>query len=100
MLRAASKWRLPIIALCLLTITSLLSLGIFTKGRTASAAAPISISTIQGTFYPNPNDSGAFDPSVLSTPVFSQQFPVIDFNPPSYNTPQKLSQWDKWSKLE
>jgi hypothetical protein len=53
--------------------------------QSASAAtAPVTIGLVQGMFFANPTDSGAFDPSVLSSPpAFSQQFPVIGFNPPT-----------------
>ena len=43
----------------------------------------VSISTVSGAFYSNPNNSGAFDTSQLSNAVFTQSFPVIDFNPPA-----------------
>ena len=50
----------------------------------AAAATPVTIGNVQGTFYPNPANSGSFDPSVLmSSPTFTQQFPVIGFNPPA-----------------
>ena len=49
-----------------------------------AAAMPVTIGVVQGTFYANPANSGSFDPSVLtSPPAFTQQFPVIGFNPPS-----------------
>src|SRR6266851_3131229 len=47
-----------------------------------ATAAPVTIGNVLGTFYPNPANSGAFDPSQLSSPAFTQQFPVIAFNPP------------------
>jgi len=48
-----------------------------------AAATPVTIGTVQGAFYPNPANSGSFDPSVLtSPPAFTQRFPVIGFNPP------------------
>src|SRR5258706_6458051 len=48
-----------------------------------AAAGPVTISSVQGAFYPNPNNIGAFDPAVLTSPAaFTQQFPVIAFNPP------------------
>jgi len=49
-----------------------------------AAATPVTIGIVQGTFYPNPANSGAFDSSVLKNPpAFTQQFPVIGFNPPA-----------------
>jgi len=54
--------------------------------QTASAATvpPVTIGTVQGMFFTNPTPaSGMFDPSVLTgPPAFTQQFPVIGFNPP------------------
>src|SRR2546428_13607764 len=54
--------------------------------QTASAATvpPVTIGTVQGMFFTNPTPaSGMFDPSVLTAPpAFTQQFPVIGFNPP------------------
>ncbi len=48
-----------------------------------AAAGPVTIGSVQGAFYPNPTNIGAFDPSVLTSPAaFTQQFPVIAFNPP------------------
>jgi hypothetical protein len=44
---------------------------------------PVSIATVHGAFYSNPNNSGALDLSNLVTPVFTQDFPVVDFNPPA-----------------
>lgn len=83
MSRVASKWRLPVIATCLFVLLSLLFLTTYAKGRAASAPIPVSIDNIKGAFYSNPNNSGAFDPSVLSGSAPSQSFPVIDFNPPT-----------------
>src|SRR6266851_4477725 len=49
-----------------------------------AAASPVTIGIVQGNFYPNPANSGAFDPSdITSPPTFTQQFPVIAFNPPT-----------------
>jgi len=52
--------------------------------QTAAATPPVTIGPVQGMFFLNPADSGAFDPTVLATsPEFTQQFPVIGFNPPA-----------------
>lgn len=40
------------------------------------------IEQITGSFFPNPSNSGAFVTSPSAQPAFSEQFPVIDFNPP------------------
>ena len=60
------------------------------SGTTATAPPPpcasapsVTISTVTATFYANPNNSSPFDASQLSTPVFTQSFPVINFNPPT-----------------
>jgi hypothetical protein len=51
--------------------------------KVASAAPPVAIGTVHGSFYPNPNNSGSLDTAYLTNPVFAQDFPVIDFNPPA-----------------
>jgi len=48
-----------------------------------AASVPVSIGAVNGAFYANPNNSGSLDLSNLVTPVFSQSFPVIDFDPPA-----------------
>jgi len=48
-----------------------------------AAATPVTIGSVQGTFYLNLANSGSFDPSALTSPAFTQQFPVIGFNPPA-----------------
>jgi len=49
-----------------------------------AAATPVTIGIVQGAFYSDPANSGSFDPSVLTSPPdFTQQFPVIGFNPPA-----------------
>src|SRR5437868_13181500 len=49
----------------------------------AAGTIPVSITTAHGVFYSNPNNSGQLDLSNLVTPVFAQDFPVVDFNPPA-----------------
>ena len=51
----------------------------------AAATTPpsVTVSNVAATVYPNPNNSGSFDTSQLSSPAFTQSFSVIDFNPPS-----------------
>jgi hypothetical protein len=48
-----------------------------------AGAIPVSIASVHGAFYSNPNNSGQLDVSNLVTPVFTQDFPVLDFNPPA-----------------
>jgi len=53
------------------------------RGEEAAQNDTLNTASVSGTFYPNPSNSGAFDPSQLTSPVFTQSFPVIDFNPPT-----------------
>ena len=46
-------------------------------------AQPITTTTIHGRFFPNPSNSGAFTATPATPPSFEQDFPTIDFNPPS-----------------
>jgi hypothetical protein len=83
MSRRSLKWFLAVVIPCSALFASLLGAQFIVVHRgLAASVVPVSIGTVQATFYPNPNNSGTFDPSVLSTPSFAQQFPVIDFNPP------------------
>ncbi len=64
---------------------SLLLMGIppVVRGPTVQAASsPVTIGSIQGTFYANPG-TGPFDTAELSSPLWTQTFPSIDFNPVS-----------------
>jgi hypothetical protein len=86
---AYSKGRLPLRRSLLAAATALM-VGLLTTAapKVASSAAAftqpsVTIGTVAGTFYPNSNNSGAFDTSQLASPAFTQSFPVIDFNPPS-----------------
>jgi hypothetical protein len=69
------------------TSVALVLAGFFTTGIAAAPAAAepnVTISTVSSSFYENPSNSGAFDSAQLSSPpLFSQSFPVIDFNPPA-----------------
>ena len=44
---------------------------------------PLLITLVNGRFFPNPSNNGAFNATTATPPVFSQQFPVVGFNPPS-----------------
>lgn len=49
-----------------------------------TAPPPISIGAVYGSFYNNSSyGNGAFDVASGTTPVFTQIFPTIDFNPPA-----------------
>jgi hypothetical protein len=52
-----------------------------------ASTPPVTISVVNGTFYANPSNSGGFDSSQLSSPVFAQQFPLVGFNPPTSAQP-------------
>ncbi len=65
-----------------------------------SPPPPISIGTVHGSFFANPNNSGAFDVSPTTggglfgggtptQPAFTQDFPTIDFDPPADANVQK-----------
>lgn len=57
-----------------------------TSGATpafATTLPPVTISHVLGQFYPNPNNLGSFDRAQLNDLQFSENFPVIDFNPPA-----------------
>jgi hypothetical protein len=70
--------------LSLLLALGLVAGGLAVKTNVAIAATiPVSISSVHASFYSNPNNSGRLDLSNLATPVFTQDFPVVDFNPPS-----------------
>ena len=43
---------------------------------------PVSTSTVTGKFFLSPNSSASFDTPATATPVFTQTFPTINFNPP------------------
>ncbi|HVR05916.1 MAG TPA: IPT/TIG domain-containing protein, partial [Solirubrobacteraceae bacterium] len=47
------------------------------------SAGPVTLGAVDTTFYPNPRDRGRFDVSQLDRPIFSQEFPAIDFDPPT-----------------
>ncbi len=49
----------------------------------AAADSTISISSVSGTFLPNPSDSGGFTAAPSTSVTFTQEFPVINFNPPA-----------------
>ena len=77
--------RRPLAAAAAVLMVGLLTNGAPKAAASAAAVTPpsVRVGTVAGTFYPNNNNSGAFDTSQLSTPAFTQSFPVIDFNPPS-----------------
>jgi hypothetical protein len=50
------------------------------------AAPPITVGTLQGAFYQNPNNSGSFDLTPGNSSgllAFTQSFSSVDFNPPA-----------------
>lgn len=58
-----------------------LAVAVLAVAAPAHAASPVTIGSVIGDFYANPNDSGPFDPGQLSSRLFELQFPLIDFNP-------------------
>jgi len=58
---------------------------------------PVTTSTIWGRFFTADN-SGIFKTSPGTTPVFSQAFPSINFNPPSGTVPGNTSGINEWSR--
>jgi hypothetical protein len=53
-----------------------------TPGVQAAADSPISVSSISTSFFPNPNDSGAFTATPSTAVTFTQDFPALNFNTP------------------
>ena len=45
-------------------------------------ASPVTLSPVEATFYRNPSSSGPFDTSQLSSPLWTETFPVVNFDPP------------------
>jgi YD repeat-containing protein len=81
--RRIARWGSGILAGFL--TASLLFMGIppLVRGPTVHAASsPVSIGSVQGTFYANPG-TGPFDTAELSSPLWTQTFSSIDFNPVS-----------------
>src|SRR5437773_5064330 len=76
----ANRRRLLPVAIGLGLIT-----GVFVGAPPVASAdsVPVSVATVHGAFYSNPNDSGQLDVPNLATPAFTQDFPVVDFNPPA-----------------
>ncbi|MBV9602525.1 MAG: FHA domain-containing protein [Chloroflexi bacterium] len=52
-------------------------------GAFAAGDAPISVSSISASFFPNPNDSGAFTATPSTAVTFTQDFPALNFNTPA-----------------
>jgi len=48
-----------------------------------AADSPISVSSISASFFPNPNDSGAFTATPSTAVTFTQEFPALNFNTPA-----------------
>src|SRR5216683_7247957 len=54
-------------------------------------AAVIATGRVQGNFYAEPSSAQTFTASPADTPLFGQQFPVVDFNPPAGTVPGNRS---------
>ncbi|MBV9579366.1 MAG: hypothetical protein JO057_12325, partial [Chloroflexi bacterium] len=48
----------------------------------AADTPPITISSVSGSFFPNPNDVGSFTATPTTAVTFTQDFPAINFNTP------------------
>lgn len=51
------------------------------------AGGKITISSVNGQFFPNPTNSGAFVAKLGDSVAFTQTFPVVNFNPPAGSIP-------------
>lgn len=80
--RRCNRFRAVQLALLLLAPTVLAVIAL-PPARATAAGTPVTISSVAGTFYPNPANSGPFDSTQLSAPQWSQPFPLINFNPSS-----------------
>jgi len=49
----------------------------------ATASLIPTIGTVHGSFFPNPDNSSYFTITPTTPPVFTQDFPIINFNPPA-----------------
>lgn len=52
-----------------------------------ASQAAVSISAVSASFFPNPTDSGAFISNPSTAVTFTQEFPVLNFNPPAGTVP-------------
>ena len=53
--------------------------------------APIAMGPVQGNFYAEPGTAQSFTATTSDAPLFAQQFPVVDFNPPAGIVPGNAS---------
>ena len=75
--------------MCLPSGLVVLALVLLVLARAAYAAEtpPISISSVSGSFMPNVENSGPFTGTPTTPVAFTQEFPVINFNPPVGTVP-------------
>jgi RHS repeat-associated protein len=52
---------------------------------------PVATGPVQGNFFAEPSSAQSFVATPASTPLFGEQFPVVDFNPPSGMVPGNTS---------
>jgi hypothetical protein len=57
------------------------------SGVSAAPDAPISISSVSASFFPNPADSATFSASPSTAVTFTQEFPSLNFNTPNGTVP-------------
>src|SRR5260370_34772354 len=48
-----------------------------------SGTSPVTVGTINASYFPNPNNSGPFDVTKGTTPAFTAQVPTLNFDPPA-----------------
>lgn len=76
-LRGKTALRCGLVGLVALAATLFVSPGVFADG-----ASPVTISSVSGSFFFNPTDSGAFTASPSTAVTFTQDFPALNFNTP------------------
>jgi hypothetical protein len=64
-------------------VVALATMLFASQGAFAAADSPVTISTVSGIFFPNPNDSGAFTSTPATAVTFTQDFPALNFNTPA-----------------
>ncbi len=80
----SAKLTVMLTALAMLATLTLPFVGNHNHVQSAHAAGNSSaVSNVLAQFFPNNNDSGAFDINPSATPAFNQPFSTIDFNPPT-----------------
>jgi hypothetical protein len=84
----AAKWRAPagVVKSLHFRTTAVVLLSVLTfvsssAGAFAATDSPITVTSVSGSFYLNPTNSGAFIASPSTAVTFTQEFPALNFNP-------------------